>query len=481
LTDTLLKVVISILVLTPCFWHSRIQAGDLASHLYNAWLAGEVRAGAAPGVEIAGQWSNVLFDWVLSALISSGGALAAERTAVSLTVLLFFWGAFAAVRAVTGRAPWVVTPCLGMLAYGLVFHMGFFNFYLSTAFCLWTLALLWRPSSLRLACAAPLAVLAILAHAMPVVWMGSLIGYVLIARKVPPGYKLLLFAGGLVGLVGLHFLLTTSFPARWSIDEVFTISGMLGLVGVEQVWLFGNKYLAIAVGLAVMWLWLILERMDSTTLSEDPVFHLWMLHLVAFIALPSALQLPSQAHVLAYIPQRISFFSALVLCMLIGALKTGRGKTRVMSALAALFFTFLWADTRALDRFEDLVTEAVHKTPQGSRVVASFFDSNSRMAPLLHVIDRPCIGHCFSYGNYEPATKQFRLRATGPNKVVASDMGVVKSIEDGHHVVSAAEAPLWEVIPCADDSVNLCVRELRAGERMRRTEVPVTPTVLSGL
>jgi len=33
---------ICVQLLVPCFWHQRIEAGDLASHVYNAWLANEV-------------------------------------------------------------------------------------------------------------------------------------------------------------------------------------------------------------------------------------------------------------------------------------------------------------------------------------------------------------------------------------------------------------------------------------------------------
>ena len=32
-------LLISAAILIPCFWHSRIVAGDLGSHAYNAWLA----------------------------------------------------------------------------------------------------------------------------------------------------------------------------------------------------------------------------------------------------------------------------------------------------------------------------------------------------------------------------------------------------------------------------------------------------------
>ncbi|MGO9231695.1 MAG: hypothetical protein ACLQKA_21095, partial [Bryobacteraceae bacterium] len=43
-------VLASAVLLVPCFWQSRIQAGDLGSHIYNAWLAELIRQGRAPGL-----------------------------------------------------------------------------------------------------------------------------------------------------------------------------------------------------------------------------------------------------------------------------------------------------------------------------------------------------------------------------------------------------------------------------------------------
>src|SRR3984893_16871570 len=52
-------------LLIPCFWHRRIEAGDLGSHVYNAWLAQLIERGQAPGLYLARQWNNVLFDLLL--------------------------------------------------------------------------------------------------------------------------------------------------------------------------------------------------------------------------------------------------------------------------------------------------------------------------------------------------------------------------------------------------------------------------------
>ena len=49
-------LLISASLLLPCFWHKRIEAGDLPSHTYNAWLSQLIARGQAPGlyVESAG-------------------------------------------------------------------------------------------------------------------------------------------------------------------------------------------------------------------------------------------------------------------------------------------------------------------------------------------------------------------------------------------------------------------------------------------
>src|SRR6266404_9620227 len=128
----------------PCFWHRRIEAGDLASHVYNAWLAQLIEKGQAPGLYLVGRWDNVLFDFMLLRLGKFVGYSVAEKIAVYASVLIFFWGAFAFVAAVTERVPWFLAPCIAMLAYGYSFNMGFMNYYLSLGLACFGLALFWR-------------------------------------------------------------------------------------------------------------------------------------------------------------------------------------------------------------------------------------------------------------------------------------------------------------------------------------------------
>src|SRR5215471_7022745 len=159
---------VSLLILLPVYWQPRVQAGDLSSHIYNAWLAQLIEAGRTEGLQIVSQTTNILFDLILGSLLPVVGAELAQRISVSLAVLVFVWGAFQFVSVVAERKAWNMLPCIAMLAYGWVFQMGFFNFYLSLGFCFCALSLLWDWKPRGIAFAVPLVLLAYLAHALPV-------------------------------------------------------------------------------------------------------------------------------------------------------------------------------------------------------------------------------------------------------------------------------------------------------------------------
>ena len=96
---------VSTLVLAPCFWHISIEAGDIPSHTYNAWLALLVKQGKAPGLYIESRWNNILVDWILEKLGALLGLVVAERIIVVISVLIFFWGAFTLISAANRRSP----------------------------------------------------------------------------------------------------------------------------------------------------------------------------------------------------------------------------------------------------------------------------------------------------------------------------------------------------------------------------------------
>ena len=66
-------LLLSVVLLIPCFWQRRIQAGDLSSHIYNSWLAQQIELGKAPGLVIAPMSTNVMFDLMLGWLFRVAG------------------------------------------------------------------------------------------------------------------------------------------------------------------------------------------------------------------------------------------------------------------------------------------------------------------------------------------------------------------------------------------------------------------------
>ena len=159
-------VPISLALSLPVFWHQRIEAGDLASHTYNAWLAQLIERGQAPGLHIVRQWNNILIDVALARLGIWLGFAAAEKVVVSACVVMFFWGAFTLIAATSQRAPWFLIPLIAMLTYGWTFQMGFMNYYLSLGLGFFAIALFWRGRTLDRAAGIILLGLTLLAHPM---------------------------------------------------------------------------------------------------------------------------------------------------------------------------------------------------------------------------------------------------------------------------------------------------------------------------
>jgi hypothetical protein len=165
---------------------------------------------------------------------------------------------------------------------------------------------------------------------------------------------------------------------------------------------------------------------------------------------------------------------------MVGGARYGRGITRLSGLVATIFFVFLYLDNRAFNDTEKRVSDLIASIPPGGRVIAAMTDSGAPPNGLSHILDRPCIGRCFSYGNYEAATRQFRIRVTGPTLAVAADMKIVREISEGRHIVQPHEAPLYAICPCEkSEDKSFCLRSLRAGERTCSFSLRVSPQLWS--
>ena len=204
-----LYAIVSAAILIPCFWHRQIEAGDLASHAYNAWLAQLIASGKAPGLYISHQLNNVLFDVLLFHAANLFGFAIAQRIVVSLCVLIFFWGVFAFVATACGKRPWALTPCMAMLAYGYCFNMGFFNFYLSLGLACFALALIWERPARSWRGAAVLLPLIFAAHPLGAVWLCSAAAYRKASQRLQGYWRLGTPIVATCGVLGIFLVFGT--------------------------------------------------------------------------------------------------------------------------------------------------------------------------------------------------------------------------------------------------------------------------------
>jgi len=463
-------VALALLISIPCFWQPHIQADDLSSHLYNAWLVNQVQAGQLPGLYVVPQFTNVLFDRLLSfLLLKSGSVVFTERVAVLIAVQIFFWGCFAFISAVARRRAWSVTPFLALLTYGAVFRMGFFNFYISIGICAGAIALAWRPRRQRRWLAIPLLGLAYTAHLIPCIWAIGVIGYRFLARHLRPSHRLWLFAAGLLSLACLALFLGRFVASRWAPSLPLDSS-----LGVDQVLTYGLKYKFVAACLVPLWVLLLIRRCEIRSPLRDTMFQLWALSAATCVLMPMSIWLSSYTAGLTYITIRLSLFSDILLLALIAPLRFTKLENMVSVAIVSLFFSFAYVDERAVNSVEQDVAAAIATLPPGTRVVAELKDSHLYVPALEHLADRECIGRCFDFGNYEAATTHFRLRAAPGNSYVMTDIDEIGQLEYSEYVWNRRDIDLVKLTPCIDGR-HVCASPVKPGERLAQKQIDSVP------
>ncbi len=463
-----LVLAMSVVVLIPCFWHWRIEAGDLGGHVYNAWLGQLIEKGQTPGLYIAKRWNNTLFDVMLLGLAKSVGFAAAQKIAVSTCALTFFGGVFAFVGVVTERPPWLLTPCIAMLAYGYSFSMGFMNYYLSLGLACFALAIIWRARRVDWIGGVIFALLALLAHPIGFLWLVGALGYVKIKTKLPGWWKLALPLAAAAGIYAVSWCAAhrPALSADWDRGPFYLYNG------ADQLVLYGERY--IGVGVAAFCFGVVCVAADLFAGRREPGF--WKrfalpfeLYAVTFLAtalLPENLRPSPDAGWIGLLGSRLTTVSAILGFCILGLLKPRKWHLAGFAACALVFFAFLYQDTGWLNRLEANAEKLTSSLAPGMRVVVTIdAPPNSRIQFIHHSVERACIGHCFSYANYEPASGEFRVRVREGSPVVASSTEAVEDMASGEYEVDQADLPLKQIYQCdATDLTRLCIRDLAAGE-----------------
>ena len=458
-------IVVSVAALIPCFWLPRIEAGDLGSHSYNAWLTSLVEKGQAPGLWVAPQSNNVLFDILLLRLGSLVGFAAGEKIAACLALLIFLWGAFAFVSAVSGRPAWFLLPVLLMLAYGWTFHMGFFNFYLALGISFAGLAILWRAERhwYLYAVAAGLAALIWLAHPLGLAWFVFVAAYLLLARRLEPRPQALLAGAAVVCSVALHFYLARTYPVGWWRGRY------VDLVGTDQV-VLGTRYefvgsMVLLLVVACVLLHVLRMRGEARRAAES-FFVLVQLFVIGFVSLallPDTIRLPQYNEPISLLTSRFTLAVAVMGCAALGNLRP-RVLFGVLGGVVALaYFVLVYQDAAKTYRLETNAQALVARVPLGARMVTTIYPFRGFRIFVHHVVDRACIGKCFNVDNYEPSSNAFRLRANAGNRIVAASEADANHMMIGDYLVRAEDLPLWQIFQCGPKEIDLCLRPLSVG------------------
>jgi hypothetical protein len=474
--------VVSLILLLPCVWHAHIQAGDLGSHIYNAWLAEQAEAGHAPGVYVVRQWNNVLTDLAFAGVGRIFGWHAAELVVVSGSVLVFFWGVFSFVAVVSKRQPWALLPCLIMLAYGYSFSMGFLNYYVSIGLGCFALAAFWNGGAGNWITTLIIAPFIYIAHPIGFLWFAGTVAYVSLWRFLCPYFKWLLPVLVFLGYVSLRAFFTDNsrYDADWRSDPFYWMNGS------DQLMLYGHRYLILA---RVVLAWTVLcvlpyfASLVAKSRSEAKSFRLPIeLYLVALTAaafIPENIHSELFAGWIGLLVSRLTTVTAIFGLCVLGLIPLRKWQIAGFATCAAIFFVFSYQGTSKVSSIESNARALIEKLPAGTRVVPVISAPEDWRVPFIaHSVERACIGHCFSYSNYEPSSGQFRVRARPGSWVVTDSAEKSEDMSSGDYIVRPEDLPLVSIYQCVDaDWTQLCASPLWAGNKTEDPEPPQTQEI----
>ncbi|ABF41755.1 hypothetical protein Acid345_2754 [Candidatus Koribacter versatilis Ellin345] len=444
-------------ILIPCFWHQQVQAADLGSHLYNAWLSQSVERDLLPGLSLEPLHTNILIDLLLGKLLPSVGVVATQRIVASLCVLVFFWGAFALASAAAREAAWSVVPLLAMFAYGVIFHWGFLNFYLSVGFSLFALAIVVCGNLREFLLLPVLLVLSALAHPMGAACLVALAIYLIGLRWLSLRSQLFLTSA----------LLALAFVLRWYVVRHVEVLpreiSQFWLLGADQLYVFGRGYLWISGATLTLCAMCIALAWRRERHSKWLQFYLVIALVVCFA--PGGLHSEDTFGMMGFLPDRGSLYSAVALTVLVANCRPRLWFPVATAALAVPFFAALHHDTGILQQRVQIVSALVRQQPEGRRMISLVQPVPGWRIHEDHSVDRACIGYCYSYTNYEPSTSQFRLRAEPDNRFVLVDNDAIDRIKEGQYVIQPRDLPVSQIYACGDHVNDLCVAELHAGQK----------------
>ncbi|HTQ97257.1 MAG TPA: hypothetical protein VMH89_10660, partial [Candidatus Acidoferrum sp.] len=319
--------------------------------------------------------------------------------------------------------------------------------------------------------------LAFLAHPMGFICALGLAIYFRLAGEFQGRKRWALFGSAFLAVLIVHFCLKEFRTAYWHKNDFYLMSGP------DQLVLFHAHYAKLAVvvfcfavfcfayGLYREW-----KEIRSVGAYRAPL-ELWLVLVFAAAMIPEVIWFSDNPMPFALAISRLTLVTAVLGLCVVASAKPRPWHLAGFALCALVFFIWTYRDTGILNDMERQAEGLVSTLPFGRRVIETINPSDdSRLWFINHIVDRACIGKCFAYSNYEPATRQFRIRARPGSPVVTDSVEDNLGMETGFYLVREKDLPMNQIYQCDEkDLSKLCIRELSAGEENGRVGYRPTP------
>jgi hypothetical protein len=296
-----------------------------------------------------------------------------------------------------------------------------------------------------------------------------MLAYTLIRKKIRWPWRLLLPAAIIAVFAAGHWYLEnwSDFEFSWTEGPFYIFNGL------DQFILYSAHYHFVAYALlAIVIFWLassFVRRREAPILSSPLVLSV-ELYLVAFCVtslLPQNLRGGPYSAWIGLLVSRLTIISVIFALCILSTLRPSKVAAIATLACSLFFFTLLCRDTSTLNRLESHAESLTAAMPFGTRVIPTLTSpADSRIQFVHHTVDRACIGHCFTYSNYEPSSNQFHVRVSPGSPIISYSAADAQEMEAGNYIVRASDPPLVDIYQCdSTDFTILCARPLTPGEK----------------
>jgi hypothetical protein len=356
-----------------------------------------------------------------------------------------------------------------MLAYGYSFNMGFMNYYLSLGLACFGLALFWGARGREWIYGAVLLPFVLLAHPIGFVWLIGTLAYGKLRARLLGRWRFLLPMAAASGLLCVYWFLArhaAKYFVDWDRGPFYLYNG------ADQLALYGQRYFYLAGTAFLFGLFCVAADLYAGKHNgprwgrfELP-FELYVVTFCATALLAENLRPSPDGGWIGLLGSRLTTISAIFGLCVLGLLKPRKWHLAGFGLGAIVFFAFLYQDTGWINRLEANAEQLVSNLPPGTRVIATVWaPPGSRISFVGHAVERACIGHCFSFANYEAASGEFRVRVRKGSPVATSSTDDAEDMASGEYQVDETDLPLKQIYQCdASDLTKLCIRGLESGE-----------------